>query len=89
MTAKEFLDEKLNLPNAYINNNKLYTKDEVFELSELIEEYHQAKLKLLGMGDVVGRSEQLKAFNEVFQIAWELVQDESDYTRLLKIKESL
>lgn len=49
---------------------------------------HRAVKKILTIPDVVRQSEQLKAFDEVFQIAWELAQEESDYSRLLKIKKS-
>lgn len=60
MTAEEFLKEKLALPHAYFSGEKFYTKEKVYDLSEVIEEYHQHKLKLLGIANVVGRSEQLK-----------------------------
>ena len=32
------------------------------DLADMLEEYHQAKLKLLGIADVVGRSEQYPNF---------------------------
>lgn len=66
------------------NNDKVALK-ELTKAIEWVEKQGQS----LPIDNVVGRSEQLKAFNEVFQLAWELVRDDSDYARLLKIKESL
>lgn len=60
MTAKEFLDDKYNGKGyeAKIHDwgNNIHSN---VSLTELLEEYHEHKLKLLGIGDVVGRSEQL------------------------------
>ena len=42
-------------------------KDMMTDIETYAESYHQAKLKLLGIGGVVGQSEQLKA--EVFTLA--------------------
>ena len=58
MTAKEWLFE--NYPQVKDEWNKTGHDDNY--MVRMMEEYHQAKLKLLGIGDVVGRSEQLKAF---------------------------
>ncbi len=41
------------------NQNK-WEVIETSDLEEICEAYHQAKLKLLGIADVVGQSEQLK-----------------------------
>jgi hypothetical protein len=56
MTALEFI--KKNYPKY--NEDFVHTDIEIngCRLEELLEEYHQAKLKLLGIGVVVGRSEQ-------------------------------
>lgn len=46
-------------------NNESYSKDmenwfyDKNDMVQFAEKYHQAKLKLLGIADVVGRSEQL------------------------------
>jgi len=71
------------------NTNGRETEEEMFRLGieAAIEEL--SEFNLFSIPVVLGRSEQLEAFDEVFQLAWELVQEESDYTRLLKIKESL
>jgi len=60
MTAKEFIEkEALEYKLAeYDEGGFLGIDDRLLE--QKLEEYHQAKLKLLGIGDVVGQSEQLK-----------------------------
>ena len=45
------------------NQNK-WEVIETSDLEEICEAYHQAKLKLLGIGGVVGRSEQLPDANK-------------------------
>jgi hypothetical protein len=40
------------------------------KVAQMLEEYHQDKLKLLGIGYVVGQSEQLRAFDEWFNENW-------------------
>tara|TARA_R100000655_G_C2865938_1_gene172417 strand:- start:42 stop:353 length:312 start_codon:yes stop_codon:yes gene_type:complete len=51
MTAKEYLldigFENAHLPELFNNDDKSY-----YQITELMEEYHQAKLKLLGIGGV-------------------------------------
>lgn len=53
MTAKEYLLEigfdDAHLPELFNNDDKSY-----YKITELMEEYHQAKLKLLGIGGVSG-----------------------------------
>ncbi len=60
MTAKEYLlqigFDDAHLPELLNSDDKSH-----YQITELMEEYHQAKLKLLGIGGVVGQSEQLKA----------------------------
>ena len=51
MTAKEYLldigFDDAHLPELFNNDDKSY-----YQITELMEEYHQAKLKLLGIGGV-------------------------------------
>lgn len=42
---------------------------ETSDLEEICEAYHQHKLKLLGIANVVGQSEQLKAFVDFAEFA--------------------
>jgi hypothetical protein len=61
MTAREFLDNKYDGKGyeAKVHDWKNDIHSNV-NLPELLEEYHQAKLKLLGIADVVGAlAEQL------------------------------
>jgi hypothetical protein len=44
MTGKEFIESKLTLPNAYISDDKLYTKDKVYLLGDLFDEYAELRL---------------------------------------------
>ena len=55
MTAKEWIFE--NYPQVKKGWNKTGHDDNY--MVRMMEEYHQAKLKLLGIPDDVGRSEQL------------------------------
>jgi formylmethanofuran dehydrogenase subunit E len=55
MTAKEWIFE--NYPQVKKEWNKTGHDDNY--MVRMMEEYHQAKLKLLGIPDDVGRSEQL------------------------------
>jgi len=64
MTPTEFLqkrnivsEDKTDLIIGFDNGTKE-------SLIEILKSYHQAKLKLLGIADVLGRSEQLVAFCE-------------------------
>ena len=54
MIAKEYLldigFDYAHLPELFNNDDKSY-----YQITELMEEYHQAKLKLLGIGGVIGR----------------------------------
>jgi len=58
MTAKEYLldigFDDAHLPELFNNDDKSY-----YQITELMEEYHQAQLKLLSLHNVVGQSEQL------------------------------
>lgn len=60
MTAKEFLKEH-GIPNMPTQYSPQFQTD-VNDTAKALEAYHQAKLKLLGISDVVRQSEQLKAF---------------------------
>jgi hypothetical protein len=57
MTAKEYLlhigFDDAHLPELFNNDDKSY-----YQITELMEKYHQSKLKLLGISNVVGQSEQ-------------------------------
>ena len=59
MNTEDFYKET----EPYLWDSDLPQKDEGFygkdDMKRFAEEYHQAKLKLLGIGGVVGRSEQL------------------------------
>ena len=57
MNATDYLKEQGIHPSEPIY---WYGDDDVITLEQLLESYHEAKLKLLGIGDVVGRSEQFK-----------------------------
>jgi hypothetical protein len=50
MTAKEYLQKQGIHPTEPIY---WYGEDDIITLEQLLESYHQAKLKLLGIGDVV------------------------------------
>jgi len=56
MTAKEFLDEH-GIPNMPTQYSPQFQTD-VNDTEKALEAYHQAKLKLLGIANVVGQSEQ-------------------------------
>ena len=56
MTAKEWLFE--NYPQVKDEWNKTGHDDNY--MVRMMEEYHQSKLKLLGIPDIIGQSEQLK-----------------------------
>jgi len=62
MTAKEFLesngikyDHEATGMSTYVQN----AGSTINAMEQMLEEYHQAKLKLLGIADVVGQSKQL------------------------------
>jgi hypothetical protein len=55
MTVKEFLASK----QIEFEDGYFITETYPSKIYKWIEEYHQAKLKLLGIAVVVGRSEQL------------------------------
>ena len=84
MTAKEYLldigFDDAHLPELFNNDDKSY-----YQITELMEEYHQAKLKLLGIGGVVGQSEQLKyLFEKHKNETGKLSMDEPTIQKLLK-----
>jgi hypothetical protein len=56
MTAKEYLQKKHEWHRKHWNEHE-HIDDEWW--ANQMEEYHLAKLKLLGIADVVGQSEQL------------------------------
>lgn len=58
MNANKYLQD-IGLENVI--DEEFFNDDDKswYKVQELMESYHQAKLKLLGIGDVVGRSEQL------------------------------
>ena len=59
MNAEKYL-ESIGLENVI--DEEFFNNDDKswYKVQELMESYHQAKLKLLGIADVVGQSEQLK-----------------------------
>jgi len=60
------------LDGMQINDRSIWDKKDIeHPLECLLEDYHQEQLKLLGIADVVGRSELLKAFVDEFIEAWE------------------
>jgi hypothetical protein len=59
MTGKEFIDSKLSLPHAYIMDDKLYTRDKVYSLGDLFDEY--AKLRLSAAISTVCDHEWIKS----------------------------
>jgi len=65
MTAKEYLQEQGIHPTEPIY---WYGEDEIITLEQVLEDYHQAKLKLLGIADVLGRSEQCLHTERVWTI---------------------
>lgn len=60
MNAKEYYESK-EWGNPHWDR-KTATQFDKSEMLDFAEHYHQSKLKLLGIGDVVGQSEQLVAF---------------------------
>lgn len=75
---------------AWVSNyvKEKHTQDECIGFIDGVEKALDVVNKKFDLAFVSGRSEQLKAFDEVFQIAWELVQNKSDYDKLLKIRDS-
>lgn len=66
MNAIEFIKENYTLTNGgedYICNHS----GQLVGAEDIAEAYHQAKLKLLGIADVVNRRELLVAFLEWFK----------------------
>ena len=65
MTAKEYLLEigfdNAHIPELFNNDDKSY-----YQISELIETYHQAKLKLLGKNKLLKELERLKNDSETY-----------------------
>lgn len=59
MTPENFLESKNIKRPTYEGVRLVDDKMRDYRIVELLESYHQAKLKLLGIGGVVGRSEQL------------------------------
>jgi hypothetical protein len=62
MNTEEFLKQDGIKPSSFDNQmrNWSYTESQLLGFAE---RYHQAELKLLGIGDVVGQSEQVKCWN--------------------------
>jgi hypothetical protein len=65
MNAKEFLESKNIKEPTYEGVRLVDNKMSTYRIVELLEEYHQSKLKLLGIADVVGRSGQLCDNDEI------------------------
>lgn len=62
MTGREYINqEKPNLVDNWSYPADLLSYGQV---AEMLEAYHKAKLKLLGIANVVGQSEQLIAFSK-------------------------
>ena len=68
MTAKEFLESKKIKEPTYEGVRLVDDKMEAYWIVELLEEYHKAKLKLLGMANVV---KSLPTDNELDEAAVE------------------
>lgn len=64
MEAEQFLDNDLKGTHQVYDETgvTLITGIEHSEICRIMDEYHQAKLKLLGIANVVGQSEQLTPF---------------------------
>jgi hypothetical protein len=60
ITAEKYYDDNLENYNLLNKIDPMTAK----QAMQMMEGYHQAKLKLLDIADVVGQSEQLKAFVE-------------------------
>ena len=75
MTAKEYLldigFDDAHLPELFNNDDKSY-----YQITELMEEYHQSKLKLLGIGGVVNT---LLCDDNIAKMACEYTESESEY----------
>ncbi len=71
MNTEDFYKEK----SPYLWNSDSPQKDEGFygkdDMKRFAEAYHQAKLKLLGIGGVSNSEVALKAFVEEYVEAWE------------------
>ena len=84
MEAKDYLKSiKIWLGTKVADMN---APENYFELEHLLEEYHQAKLKLLGITDVVGQSEQFTAEQVVRQLNEEEHLDDAIMYYKQKIK---
>jgi len=86
MKAKDFLEEI-----DYYNTNvegQLYEELGIETLADMIELYHERKLKLLGIADVSQQREPLIAFYNMreFDIEHDDIEESVDY--FLKNKES-
>ena len=87
MTAKEYLldigFDDAHLPELFNNDDKSY-----YQITELMEEYHQAKLKLLGIGDVSNTKGKLQAVEDLVEFArnncreWNIEEMEAIIDRL-------
>ena len=75
--------------NKYLNERQIYqrdvwdSKDIEHPLDCLLEDYHQEQLKLLGIADVVGRSEQLPT-EEALKQGWKDLENSGLDNRLEK-----
>lgn len=58
ITAEKYYDDNLENYNLLNKIDPMTAR----QVMQMMEEYHLAKLKLLGIAAVVGQSEQLKAF---------------------------
>lgn len=62
MTAKELLEEEKFGYDHFTKLTSTGIEPDEDNIAEFAEEYHKRKLKLLGIGDVVGQSELLVCF---------------------------
>ena len=87
MTAKEYLldigFDDAHLPELFNNDDKSY-----YQITELMEEYHQAKLKLLGIGVVSNTKGKFQAVEDLVEFArnncreWNIEEMETIIDRL-------
>ena len=79
----KFIKDYLNGCKAIFNGKNLEDTDKALTILAEIE----TELKKLRVADVSGRSEQLKAFDDLFDYAWNLAQFNEQYEKLNEIKE--
>ena len=77
------LERFLENQTEMLGNLTITDSIDVETLTDICEEYHKRKLKLLGIADVVERSEQLKCEHKGRRTATELVEYCEDCKKIL------